>query len=422
MPSQRAHHDGALVSSIAPAKTALVRARDLTKIHPGRGGSPPFLAVDAIEFEIEQGEAFGFLGPNGAGKSSTMRMIGCVSPRSSGSLEIFGLDPDRDGSRIRARLGVVPQEDALDSELTVTENCVVYGRYFGLSKSLARERSQRLLAFAQLEEKADQRVDQLSGGQRQRVAMGRAIVREPSAFLMDEPLSNLDAKLRVQVRAEIHSLQRASGVTTIYVTHDQTEAMTMGDRIAVLRDGALQQVDTPERVYQRPANQFVAGFIGSPAMNIVDARLTRTNGSLVASFGDHSLEVDNELVAERPALLAYEGKDVVLGIRPEDLEDAAFVAEVPPGRTLEAVCSLREALGSEELLHFPVAAEANAGEPIGLLDGENAMLLARVDPQSKMREGDRLRLVADTKRLHFFDPVTGRAIYADPRQVLGRES
>src|SRR5450830_491169 len=252
--------------------------------------------------------------------------------------------------------------------------------------------------------------------------MGRAIVREPSAFLMDEPLSNLDAKLRVQVRAEIHSLQRASGVTTIYVTHDQTEEMTMGDRIAVLRDGALQQVDTPERVYQRPANQFVAGFIGSPAMNIVNARLTRANRSLVASFGDHSLEVDNELVAERPALLAYEGKDVVLGIRPEDLEDAAFIAEVRTGRTLEGVCSLREALGSEELLHVPVAGEANEGVPIGPLEGKYAMLLARVDPQSKMREGDRLRLVADTKRLHFFDPATGRAIYGDQRQVPGRES
>jgi multiple sugar transport system ATP-binding protein len=181
-------------------------------------------------------------------------------------------------------------------------------------------------------------------------------------------------------------------------------------------------VDTPERVYQRPANQFVAGFIGSPAMNLVDARLTRANGSLVAHFGDHSLEVDNELVAEHPELLAYEGKDVVLGIRPEDLEDAAFVGEVPPGRILEAVCNLREALGSEELLHFPVTAEANAGEPIGLLDRKNVMLLARVDPQSKMREGDRLRLVADTRRLYFFDPTTGRAIFADQKQVPGAKS
>jgi multiple sugar transport system ATP-binding protein len=236
----------------------------------------------------------------------------------------------------------------------------------------------------------------LSGGQRQRVAMGRAIVREPRAYLMDEPLSNLDAQLRVQVRAEIQKLQRTLAVTTIYVTHDQTEAMTMGDRIAVMRDGALQQVDTPERVYQSPANRFVAGFIGSPAMNMFTGRLTRADGGLVVSFGGNSLAIDDELIAERPALLAHAGEDVVLGIRPEDFEDAVFVPEAPPERTITTVCNLREALGSEVLVHFPVV---------------DASFVARVHPKTAAREGEALRLVANTKQLHFFAPESGLAIY-----------
>jgi multiple sugar transport system ATP-binding protein len=218
---------------------------------------------------------------------------------------------------------------------------------------------------------------------------------------MDEPLSNLDAQLRVQVRAEIQKLQRALGVTTIYVTHDQTEAMTMGHRIAVMRDGTLQQVDAPERVYQRPANRFVAGFIGSPAMNMVSGRLTRANGDLIVSFGENDLVIDNGLIAERPSLRAYEGGNVILGIRPEDFEDAAFVAGAPPERTITTVCSLREALGSEVLVHFPLT------EPSG---DTSSTLIARVDPQTTAREGERLQLVVDTRRLHFFDPGSGVAI------------
>jgi len=378
-------------------------------------------AVDLLDLKVDEAEFMVLVGPSGCGKTTALRMVAGLEEISEGTILIGG-DVVNDISPKERDIAMVFQNYALYPHMSVADNLGFGLKLRKVRRSERRQRVRRAAETLGLEPYLDRKPRALSGGQRQRVAMGRAIVREPSAFLMDEPLSNLDAKLRVQVRAEIHSLQRASGVTTIYVTHDQTEAMTMGDRIAVLRDGALQQVDTPERVYQRPANQFVAGFIGSPAMNIVNARLTRANRSLVASFGDHSLEVDNELVAERPALLAYEGKDVVLGIRPEDLEDAAFIAEVRPGRTLEGVCSLREALGSEELLHFPVAAEANEGVPIGPLEGKYAMLLARVDPQSKMREGDRLRLVADTKRLHFFDPATGRAIYGDQRQVPGRES
>jgi multiple sugar transport system ATP-binding protein len=240
--------------------------------------------------------------------------------------------------------------------------------------------------------------------------MGRAIVREPEAFLMDEPLSNLDAKLRVQMRAEIQKLQRTLGVTTIYVTHDQTEAMTMGDRIAVMRGGTLQQVDTPERVYRWPANQFVAGFIGSPAMNMVGVHLARVDGKLRVVFGSYSLTVDDELVAAHPELLAHEGRDVILGIRPEDFEDAAFVPDPSADSMLDVVCSLREALGSEILLHFPIAPTADSTERFEAETEESSMFVARVNPHTAVREGDRVSLVADTKRLQFFDPDTGSAI------------
>jgi multiple sugar transport system ATP-binding protein len=234
--------------------------------------------------------------------------------------------------------------------------------------------------------------------------MGRAIVREPHAYLMDEPLSNLDAQLRVQVRAEIQKLQRTLGVTTIYVTHDQTEAMTMGDRIAVMRGGTLQQVDAPEQVYRWPANRFVAGFIGSPAMNMVNARLARANGGLVASFGEHSLAIGDEVLTARPALRAYEGGEVVLGIRPEDIEDAAFAAEAPD-RTLTVLCTLREALGSEVLVHF------------GAADDGSSTFIARVDQMSSARIGEPIQLVVDTARLHFFEPASGVAIYGGDRQL-----
>jgi multiple sugar transport system ATP-binding protein len=265
-----------------------------------------------------------------------------------------------------------------------------------------------------LEDYLERKPSALSGGQRQRVAMGRAIVREPQAFLMDEPLSNLDAQLRVQMRAEIQRLQRELGVTTIYVTHDQTEAMTMGDRIAVMRDGTLQQVDRPEHVYQRPANRFVAGFIGSPAMNMVSGRLSRANGELSVSFGENSLPIDEKVIAERPSLRDYEGRDVILGIRPEDFEDAAFVADATTGRTITTVVSLREALGSEVLVHFPLAASAtrtaDAGELVEPLGDVSSTLIARVDPQTTAREGEPLRLVVDTRRLHFFEAGSGLAI------------
>jgi multiple sugar transport system ATP-binding protein len=314
-------------------------------------------------------------------------------------------------------IAMVFQTYALYPHMTVEENLAFGLKLRKLTKLEIARRVHDAATTLGLEDFLQRKPRALSGGQRQRVAMGRAIVREPQAYLMDEPLSNLDAKLRVQMRAEIHKLQRELGVTTIYVTHDQTEAMTMGDRVAVMLSGHLQQVDNPERLYERPANQFVAGFIGSPAMNMIGARLSRTDGDLIISFGAYQLVVDPELVAERPALAGYGGAKVILGIRPEDFEDAAFTTGAPPERMLDTVTGLREALGSEVLVHFSVATSVasapDASEFIESLGDEGTIFVARVHPQTRAREGEPLRLVVNTKRLHFFDPDTGLAIYRD---------
>jgi multiple sugar transport system ATP-binding protein len=289
------------------------------------------------------------------------------------------------------------------------------------------ERSNRVTRTATmlgLPEVLRKRPRTLSGGQRQRVAMGRAIVREPRAFLMDEPLSNLDAKLRVEMRAEIARLQRDLGVTTIFVTHDQVEAMTLGDRVVVLRDGLLQQVDTPPQLYDRPANLFVAEFIGSPSMNLVGADLVREDGGFAVTFGDHRLRVDDGVVRARSGLPRFEGKRVILGIRPEDLEDAAVEGGPASGRTIEAVVDIREDLGSEVLVHFGVGAPPVRGADVAAAVGEEAIeatavqaaekgsvFVGRIDRESRVGEGERISLAVNTKRLHFFDVETGRGIY-----------
>jgi len=254
--------------------------------------------------------------------------------------------------------------------------------------------------------------------------MGRAIVREPQAYLMDEPLSNLDAKLRVQMRAEIHQLQRRLDVTTIYVTHDQVEAMTMGDRVAVMNTGHLQQVDTPQTLYDNPKNEFVAGFIGSPSINLVEARLEQADGGLAVSFGEHRLTVDEQAVRNRSGLGEYVGKTVILGIRPEDFEDASQVPDTPPDRRIKVICDLTEPLGSEILVHFSTeatkivssAAAADAGEDAEVSfggsgdDEPSTRLVARVDPRSRIAEGNEIELAVNTKRLYFFDPETRATI------------
>jgi multiple sugar transport system ATP-binding protein len=356
-------------------------------------------AVDSLDLQIREDEFMVFVGPSGCGKTTALRMVAGLEEISEGTISIGGRVVNEVQSKDRD-IAMVFQNYALYPHMTVAQNLAFGLKLRKFDKAEVRRRVGVAAATLGLEDYLERKPSALSGGQRQRVAMGRAIVREPHAYLMDEPLSNLDAQLRVQVRAEIQKLQRTLGVTTIYVTHDQTEAMTMGDRIAVMRSGTLQQVDAPEQVYRRPANRFVAGFIGSPAMNMVNARLTRANGDLIASFGDHSLVIGDEVLADRPALRAYEGGEVVLGIRPEDIEDAAFAAEAP-GRTLTVVCTLREALGSEVLVHFSA------------VDDGGAALIARVDQLTAARMGEPLQLVVDTSRLHFFEPASGLAIYGD---------
>jgi multiple sugar transport system ATP-binding protein len=345
-------------------------------------------AVADLELAIRDGEFMVLVGPSGCGKTTALRMVAGLEEITAGEVRIGGrvvndLSPkDRD-------IAMVFQNYALYPHMTVAQNLAFGLKLRNIEKDEVRRRVDHAAATLGLEDYLHRKPRALSGGQRQRVAMGRAIVREPQAFLMDEPLSNLDAKLRVQMRAEIQKLQRSVGVTTIYVTHDQTEAMTMGDRIAVMCDGALQQVDTPERVYQQPANRFVAGFIGSPSMNMIDALLVRTGDTLAIRFDGHELAVD-----DRPALRAYEGGAIVLGVRPEDLEDAAFESGSP---VLPVACSLRESLGSEVLVHFSVTPRGPS-------------YVARVQPQTAAREGEPLLLAVDTKRLHFFDPRTGNAV------------
>jgi multiple sugar transport system ATP-binding protein len=257
--------------------------------------------------------------------------------------------------------------------------------------------------------------------------MGRAIVRHPQAFLMDEPLSNLDAKLRVQMRSEIARIQSELGVTTIYVTHDQVEAMTMGDRVAVIRKGELQQVDTPQTLYERPVNLFVAGFIGSPAMNLMDGTLQRDGDRFVIKLGEFLLPVPDEVMKDRSRLAEHDGKTVVVGIRPEDMEDAELVSDAPPERRIRATVELREALGSDVVIHFRIAAPPAMTEDakelasdVGLealelvaqqAEGGETTVIARLNPRTRANKGDTIELVVDTHRLHFFDPADGSAIY-----------
>jgi multiple sugar transport system ATP-binding protein len=261
----------------------------------------------------------------------------------------------------------------------------------------------------------------LSGGQRQRVAMGRAIVRQPQAFLMDEPLSNLDAKLRVQLRAEVSSLVKDLATTTIYVTHDQIEAMTMGDRVAVIRKGELQQVDTPQGLYDRPVNLFVGGFIGSPAMNMVESTLERSNGSVAASLGSQRIVIGDEKLQAHPGLREYEGRRVILGIRPEDLQDAALAPDAPQDQQIHGRVGLREELGSEIVAHFDIDAPpaltddvrelaADVGEEL-TDQAPHTTMVARFDPRSSVRKGQEAEVAVDVRELHFFDPDTGAGIY-----------
>ncbi|RUW84536.1 ABC transporter ATP-binding protein [Mesorhizobium sp. M1E.F.Ca.ET.063.01.1.1] len=365
-----------------------------------------FHAIDQLNLSVEDGEFLILVGPSGCGKSTALRMIAGLEDITSGSLRIGGTDvvdmPPKDRD-----IAMVFQSYALYPHMTVFENIAFSMRLAGKPKAERKKRVDEIAKTLQLTSLLDSKPANLSGGQRQRVAMGRAMVREPAAFLMDEPLSNLDAKLRVQMRAEITSLQKQLGVTTIYVTHDQTEAMTMGDRVAVLKGGVLQQVDTPKRLYESPVNAFVAGFIGSPSMNLFEAILT---GDELTS-GTLAIRLQDAAFVRRPGLRSYTGRKVVFGIRPEDLYDSSLES----GRkyqTIPAKVTSIEELGSEHIVHLNIdAVRVDSGDPDAVQDfGLASNSVAKFEPVSAVRAGSEIRLALDDTKLHFFDPETHLAI------------
>jgi multiple sugar transport system ATP-binding protein len=394
---------------------------DVTKVYGGGNTR----AVDSLSLDIPDGDFMVFVGPSGCGKSTALRMIAGLEDITSGTISIGervvnDLPPkDRD-------IAMVFQNYALYPHMTVEENLA-----FGLQlrKTPKQEQQRRVGDVAKmlgLEPYLKRKPAALSGGQRQRVAMGRAIVREPQAYLMDEPLSNLDAKLRVSMRANLAQLHDRLGTTTIYVTHDQIEAMTLGTRVAVLKDGQLQQVDTPQSLFDRPANLFVATFIGSPSMNLVEAKLVRDDGTAII-FADHKLPIPPKVFEQRRGLDSYIGRNVIVGVRPSDFEDAAFLQE--QGRpVIKADVAIAEELGSEVNVIFPInsrpvqhdvmlakfdkqAQEADETEALTAEEGQS-LWTARVNPKTQARAGRTIELAIDQLALHYFDPESGEAIQA----------
>jgi multiple sugar transport system ATP-binding protein len=380
-------------------------------------------AVHDLDLKIGDGELLVVVGPSGCGKTTALRMLAGLEEITAGEIRI-GDRVVNDLTPKERDVAMVFQSYALYPHMTVEQNLAFGLKLRKLPKSEISERVHTAAQTLEIEEFLKRKPRALSGGQRQRVAMGRAIVREPQAFLMDEPLSNLDAKLRVQMRAEIHQLQRRLGVTTLYVTHDQVEAMTMGDRVAVMRDGHLQQVDTPQALYESPVNEFVAGFIGSPAINLVEAQLERDGEALWATFGHQRLEVDDQLARNRSGLAGYVGRTIILGIRPEDFEDAALEPDTPPERRVGTRADLTEPLGAEVLVHFtvdapgvmtsahehPEDADVHLAADGNGAAGPHSRLVARVSPRTRIAEGTEIQLAVDTRRLYFFDPETREAV------------
>jgi multiple sugar transport system ATP-binding protein len=363
-------------------------------------------AVDDVSLEIGDGEFLVLVGPSGCGKSTLLRMIAGLEEVSAGSIEIGGRDVTDLAPRSRD-IAMVFQTYALYPHMTVRQNLGYGLRARRTPKAEIRQRVDEVGSLLRLEELLDRRPAQLSGGQRQRVAMGRAIVRQPQAFLLDEPLSNLDAKLRVGMRASLAQLHQRLGVTTVYVTHDQTEAMTLGQRVAVMRDGRILQCDKPQQLYAKPQNIFIAAFIGSPAMNLVEASY---DGELLR-FGQYAVPVADAPRQER----------LILGIRPEGFEDAAFA----PGRpTIEAQVAVVEELGSDTHLFFHVDAPPMTAEVLEsaseerLLPTDGALFTARVDAQSGAEVGRTVTLAVDPARFHYFDPASGARLTADSPDLV----
>ncbi|HZO98637.1 MAG TPA: sn-glycerol-3-phosphate ABC transporter ATP-binding protein UgpC [Gaiellaceae bacterium] len=378
-------------------------------------------AVRELDLEVADGEFVVFVGPSGCGKTTALRMIAGLEEVTSGTVRVGGRVVNDLPPKARD-MAMIFQNYALYPHMNAYDNMAFGLKMRGLDKAEIRRRVESAADILGLSDVLRKRPRHLSGGQRQRVAMGRAIVREPEAFLMDEPLSNLDAKMRVQMRAEIARIQRDLKVTTIYVTHDQSEAMTLGDRVCVMRGGLLQQVDRPQELYDRPANLFVASFIGSPSMNLVEAELGERNGALVARFGPHEVPVPAEVAAARPALRGYTGRRVALGVRPEDLADASGA---DGAARIAVAVDIREDMGSEVFLHFAVDAPPVKAEALRELVGDEAVeaadvqthhhgspFIARVGRDTAAREGERAELAVNTRLLHFFDLETGAAITA----------
>src|SRR5712691_1632776 len=399
---------------------AQVTLENVVKVYPD--GTE---AVKELSLEIVDGELMVFVGPSGCGKTTALRMVAGLEEITSGNIKI--------GERVVNRLpprerdvAMVFQNYALYPHKSVYENLAFPLKLRRLAKPEIEQRVQRIARLLELEEQLKRRPRQLSGGQRQRVAMGRAIVREPQVFLMDEPLSNLDAKLRTQMRAEISLLHKELTVTTIYVTHDQVEAMTLGERVAVMRRGDLQQVAPPQELYDRPKNLFVAGFIGSPSMNFVEGALESTDGGLIVVFGNERIALDDKERADHHSLGDHVGKKVIVGIRPEHLEDAALSANGRPDRRLHGLVRLKEPLGSEIVVHFQIeAVPAVSPELSELEEVDESALLEQFDQQRKMRrtafvgrfdvgtrvgENEQAEIAVALGALRFFDPETGQAI------------
>jgi multiple sugar transport system ATP-binding protein len=394
---------------------------DVSKVYTG---GPP--AVSDLSLNVEDGEFIVLVGPSGCGKTTALRMVAGLESVSAGTITI-GARVVNDVPPKERDIAMVFQNYALYPHMTVYDNMAFGLKLRKLPKDEIDRRVREAADILGLEEFLARKPKALSGGQRQRVAMGRAIVREPQAFLMDEPLSNLDAKLRVQMRSEIARIQHELHTTTLYVTHDQVEAMTMGDRVAVIRKGVLQQVDTPQHLYDHPKNLFVAGFIGSPAMNMVEGTLSRSNGSVFVEFGGYRLGIPDDVLRTRPDLKGFEGKQVIIGIRPEDMEDASLQPDAPADRRIRSGVVLRESLGADVLVHFMIKAPALMTEDVKELAGDvgqeaveavergamagESEFLARLNPRTGARQGEPIELVVDVQRLHFFDPESGLGIY-----------
>ena len=373
-------------------------------------------ALEDVSITINDGEFVVLVGPSGCGKTTLLRMVAGLEDITEGEISI-GDKTVNDVAPKDRDIAMVFQNYALYPHMSVFDNMAFSLKLRKLPKDEIDKKVKDAAKTLEISELLDRKPKALSGGQRQRVAMGRAIVRNPQAFLMDEPLSNLDAKLRVQMRAELGQLHTQLQTTTLYVTHDQVEAMTTGDRVAVIRKGELQQIDTPREIYLNPRNIFVAGFIGSPSMNFVYADVGVKNGSIELSFGNDQIDYNGKKLDE---LKAFENKEIVMGIRPEAFEDGNYANESEFSESIKVSVSLLEQLGSDSYIHFykdikPVQTEAieeilaDDGEDISIL-GDNTKFIARINPNSTVVEGKEIELKIDPSKLHFFNPDTGDAI------------